>query len=94
MPPFWKSKYLLAAVWKWQWTDSWTTSLVAYCWPHIQFFKIHTDGNQGCQFQTVEWMGEKLPAVLLNPLHIKISRVRPCTVILQDDLSLPLTFVT
>lgn len=65
--------------------------MVAYCWPHIQFFKIHTDGSQGCQFQTVGWMGEKLPAVLLNPLHIKR---RSCTVILQDDFSLPLTFVT
>jgi hypothetical protein len=94
MPPFWKCEYLLAAVWKWQWMDSQTVSLVAYCWPHIRFFKIHTDGSQGCQFQTVGWMGKKLPAVLLNPIHAEISSVRSGTVVLQDNLSIPLTFVT
>lgn len=92
MPPFWKCEYLFAAVWKWQRTDSWTVSMVAYCWPHIRFLKIQTDGSQGCQFQTVE--REKLPSVLLNPLHAKISSVRSCTVILEDDHSIPLTFVT
>jgi hypothetical protein len=56
IPPFLKSEYLLAAVLKWHWTDSWTMSLVAYCWPHIWFFKIQTDGGQGYQFQTVGWM--------------------------------------
>jgi hypothetical protein len=38
------------------------------------------------QVQTVRWMGENLPAILLNPHHAKMSSVRPYVIVLQDDL--------
>lgn len=39
------------------------------------------------------WMGEKFPAVLLNHLHAQTRSAGLCTVMFQDKLFLPWTFV-
>jgi hypothetical protein len=39
------------------------------------------------------WMGEKFAAVLLNHLHAQTSSAGLCTVMFEDKLFLPWTFV-
>jgi hypothetical protein len=63
----------------------WASNLILY--------KPEQIAVQGGQVQTVGWMGEKFPAVLLHPLYTQMNSVKLCAVVLQDYFFLLRTFV-